>query len=875
MKSLQKYFCIIFIFFVILFGGCKHPGNPSVGNSLTVSFSVIDKNGTNYSVIDNGTTHSTTVKNNEVTLTVKVDPLDAKILIDGKDTRSTSFTFANNGDEKQFKVVVTHNDATQEHTVSIRYYSGAVKKITVKDDEGKFVEPVTFSAPSTYTANVGTKKATVEVETLDSADIVKIDGNEAKTKDIEFGTGESLKAMQVVVTHGGADETYMVKLLYSDPKLTPKDALLTGITIKNAEDESKDFSLFPLFQAYNSSYKVFVPASVNKIKLEAMSNSGITAEVEGGAEHALNEGENTIKIKAIQTENPVNAYEYTVIVKKAAADASANAALGVLELESKWAGLPKDWKTAPAAFVKTTDTYTCTMDANCDEFFITAKPDEANAIMTATANGGAPVVLEAGKSFKFAPLVRGENIFVITVTAANAVDMQTYTIKATLPNGSYLLKNFSGDNGLSLFYAGAFEKAKKDSTVSKNFGATIPDTVTSTTITAEPEFPESTTMKIKINSGAEETFDGSKTVDLTHGYSDKYPNQVRVQIILASSTASDPRDTYTLWIQKVPPTGENENSLKDMTVKYYGNGYKFYKINLNETFTPEKTDYTLTLPYGIKTVRVEAEPKSSKAFIDGWGGKVGEFEAPFTEPLEIPVVAQNGERKVYKITVTQLTAASLTVTNIIDGQLINLETLSDGLTVTGAFEDPASSINEIWVGSSGLPIQLEKGGKWVKADVSGNTFNVVLPLDALKELPNGLRDIKVGAFNIHNNAVAIKRVPVTVAGNTIPTAPVTVKINSPFNIPANASMSIIALDETWYQKGEDVIFASKNIPVKNMSFPTNIPLYGIPVGHECRVEVYVHELILGKETLLYSEVVKLSVQQGSQNHCELTLKHAQ
>ena len=145
----------------------------------------------------------------------------------------------------------------------------------------------------------------------------------------------------------------------------------------------------------------------------------------------------------------------------------------------------------------------------------------------------------------------------------------------------------------------------------------------------------------------------------------------------------------------------------------------------------------------------------------------------------------------------------------------------------------------------------------------------------MSDLPNGLRDIKAGAFTIQGTAAALTRVPVTITGNSTPTATVIATIKSSFTIPANASMSIVALDQALYGKGEDVVFASNELPVRGMSFPTNIPLCGIPVGHECRVEVYIHEKILGRDVLLYYGVEKLLVQAGVQNSCELTLKQAQ
>ena len=315
-------------------------------------------------------------------------------------------------------------------------------------------------------------------------------------------------------------------------------------------------------------------------------------------------------------------------------------------------------------------------------------------------------------------------------------------------------------------------------------------------------------------------------------------------------------------------------------MQYYGNGYKFYAVNLNETFESTKTDYSVTLPYGVQEIRVTATPTSEKAYIDGWlGSKTNAFFGPF-DTVKIPVVAENGDRKVYEITVKQKPKTTIKINNITENQTIDLKVLPSGLSVTGEFDGPDGVVDNIWVGSSGLPIQKDKGGKWVEASINGKTFSAVLPLETLKELPNGLRDIKAGAFNFSGNAVAVTRVPVTVTGNPVATAPVYVTIKKAAtvtgSIPANASMSIIALDQELWGKHEDVVYASKTVsPIGTLQFPTKIPLAGIKAGVECRVEVYIYERILNKDVLLYSGVEKVQVQAGSGNACTVELKSAQ
>lgn len=877
MKKLQKFFYAILLFSGIAMScnqSISSPGGqePNPGNAgwEKVKISVLDGNNQPAALTDSGNERFTTIKTEKATVSVGI-PLGAQVQINGEATRSKELTFTTNGEEQTADITVTYNGTSRNYKVKIRYYRGAIKKVAVTDEESK---PVSVSSPDafSYLASVGTKKATVAVETFDSADTVKINGEETKTKQVEFGADNKPITLTVNVTHEGNEETYTVKIIYSDPNAVPKEPVLKSITVKNAENTSETFALAPRFIPYNTEYKISVPNSVNKIKVEAEAETGIDVIVDGGAEHTLAVGNNSITVKAVQTGNTVNAFEYKIQVQKAQAAASSDAFLKSLTLDSKWGGQHRDWKSAPAQFAKEIYTYTCMMDAHCDEFFIKAVPNEAHAVMTVQANGAAAVPLTSGENKKFAPLINGINTFVITVTAEDASAVKTYTIKAEKKEGSLVLKTFTV-SGVPDFYTERYEEYKKTGSFgSKLFKINVPETAIPVTVTAEPEFPATTTMKIKIGSGTEEVFNGTKDVDFT--------DSVLLTITLASSVTSGWDDTYRLSLNKTKAGGSDDNTLKNLEVQYYGNGFKFYKTELDKTFVPGTTDYSITLPFGVTDIRVTATPNDSKAYIDGWSGSnTNAFFAPF-DKVRIPVIAENGARKVYEITVKQKPKTTVKINNIAEKQIIDLQALPTGLSVTGEFEDPSGAVDNIWVGSSGLPIQKDKGGKWVEASISGNTFTAVLPPEALKDLPNGLRDIKAGAFNLAGGALAVTRVPIIVTGNTVATAPLTVRIQKAATvtepIPANASMSIIALDQAFFAHGEDVVYASKAIsPIGDLQFPTNMPLVGVKAGAECRVEVYVYERILNRDVLLYSGVGKVQVTGGTNNTCTVELKSPQ
>ena len=885
MKKLQKFFYAILLFSGIVMscnqnissGGGGQATNPGNAGWEKVKISVLDGNNQPAALTGSGNEQFTTIKTEKATVSVGI-PLGAQVQINGETTRSKELTFATNGEEKTADITVTYNGTSRNYKVKIRYYKGAIKKVAVTDEASK---PVSVSSPDafSYLASVGTKKATVAVETFESADTVKINDEETKTKQVEFGADNKPITLTVNVTHEGNEENYTVKIIYSDPNAVPKEPVLKSITVKNAENTSETFALAPQFLPYNTEYRISVPNSVNKIKVEAEAETGIYVEIDGGAERTLAEGNNTITVKAVQTGNTANAFEYKIHVQKAQAAASTDAFLKSLTLDSTWGGLHKDWKTTPAPFAKETYIYTCMMDAHCDEFFINAEPNETHAVMTVQANGAAAVPLASGENKKFAPLINGINTFVITVTAEDASTVKTYTVNAEKKEGSLVLKTFTV-SGVPDFYTGWYEKYKKGEVLSRRFDIVVPETAIPVTVKAEPEFPSTTTMKIKINKGFAKPFNGTQVVNWTNTWTGR-PDAVMLKIILESSVTSDPQDEYVLWLYKRPAGGSNDNTLKNLEVQYYGNGFKFYAAPLDKTFAPDITDYSITLPPGVTDIRVAATPNHEKAHIAGWdGSKMNVFFAP-VDKIEIPVVAENGTRKVYEITVKQKAQPTVKITNIAENQTIDLQALPSGLSVTGEFEAPPGDVDSIWVGSSGLPIQKDKGGKWVEASISGKTFTAVLLPETLKDLPNGLRDIKAGAFDLRGGTLAVTRVPITVTGNAAVTAaPVTVRIQKAAtlteSIPANASMSIIALDQAFFEQGEDVVYASKALsPIGALQFPTNIPLAGVRAGTECRVLVYVYERVLNRDVLLYFGDGKVQVTGGTNNACTVELKKAQ
>ena len=820
----------------IVAAGCKQSiSSPSPDDSTDgkVEFSLKDKNGKDVTLSENGSEFSAKVKTSSATLFVKAGAKD-DVKIAGKAVRTHSFEFDANGQEKTVNVSVVQSGTTKNYTVKVKYYSGALKKLTVKDDNSKEVHVAGMGLE--YIASVGTKKATVSVETFDSSDKVKIDGTETKSATVTFAGTETKKELKVSIIHKDAEEKYSVKIYYSDPSQLPVDPELKNIKITNSANASQEFILDPKFNKINTNYTLTIPAAVDKIKVDAEADEGIS--IEGNGEQTFTAGETkAIKVSALSTANPSIKKEYTITVTRAAAGASANANLEKLELTPAWAGISKGWVSAPAAFDKTVTSYTGTADARNTEFLITAKPEEAGAKMTVSV-GSSIITLASDTKTKINPFNFGENTYVITVTAPDGVTKKEYTIKITRAEGSYHLVSFTG-SGLNDFFASYLTDYKTQGFGTKTMTATAFKDVTKTTIKAVAEIPGTTQIKIKYKkNGAEVTEDlnGSKEIDLMESVT-------RIQLILTSTVLTDTSgNTYTLDITKANASGNSDSSLKALDVSYYG-GAAYYKIKLGQTWSPATKEYPLYVMASVKELKVDALPNDSKAKIEGWQGSTTMlFNLPVpNNKIDITVFAENGDKTTYTLNIIQAKPVELKLE--VQPPSIDVSALPDGkYEVKGTYSDPEGLISEIWVGSSGLPIQTSLGHKWKKAVKNPDgTFTAII--EDLKDMPNGKRDIKAGAFGTHGGAIAIARSEVFIKGSSVPAGSVNVKVDPKgYTLPGEGKISVVICDADWWSKGEDVVYGVKEADLSGLHFPTNIQLSGITAnGRKCMVLVYVYD----------------------------------
>ncbi|MGP1458036.1 MAG: cadherin-like beta sandwich domain-containing protein [Treponema sp.] len=868
MKSLQKVICTIFLA-AFAFTGCELAAGGGGGSTQTdgdVSITVTDSTGTETKLA--GDENNVTVRTRTATVTVNA-PSGTEVKIDGEIKTSKQLSFTQNGETQPVKIAFASATKTGEREISVRYYIGAIENIIVKDENGK--ESKASWNNTSFVASVGTKKATLTVKTFGDKGAVKIDGTDGNSKSIEF-TGSTVEIpVTVSVSLDGNNESFTGKIYYSDPAALPVDNVLTSLKITDASVPSTTYALIPPFNPDNTNYKVVIPSSgASKIKVEATAATGIA--IDGTEERDLTTGDNTITVTARLVSNMSSAHTYKILVKKVAAGASTNADLKSLKLQAKYIDIPHNWVTAPAEFNKGTTEYTCEADTYSNELYITAETEESSAVMTVT-HDSAITALEQNQETKFTPLKHGLNTYVITVTAPDAVTTKTYTVKATRKEGSYVLKSFSA-TGTVDFYTPAFNDYKKKGTFgTKTFDVYSSNTATSTTIRAEAEFPASTTIKIKVKAGkteTEEDFTGTKEVSLTEP-------ETRVQLIL-SSTAITPDEfsprTYTLKINKPSATGSDDATLKNLQVSYF-DGFRYIGQRFNETFNPNTTDYTVQLPSGVKEIKVDAEKNHSKAGIEGWFDSSDLFFGPFdNKKIEIPVVSENGTRKTYSITVTQEKPVSLTINMPPADTVINVSSLSaDGYEVKGSFTNDENAIKEIWVGSSGLPIQQELGNKWVKATIDSSNKTFTAKLTTLKDLPNGARDIKAVAFNAGDAAIAVARVQITVQGSSVAFNSVNAEIQPNGNVlPSDGTLTLYAFDKEYWYKKENVVSGYIQKPLAGIAFPTTLSVPGVTANRESLMYLEIRDSL---GSLVFYGKAELNVSPNTTNTCKIEVQRAQ
>lgn len=154
-----------------------------------------------------------------------------------------------------------------------------------------------------------------------------------------------------------------------------------------------------------------------------------------------------------------------------------------------------------------------------------------------------------------------------------------------------------------------------------------------------------------------------------------------VEVVVTAEAGNT--ETYKLNIKRRTAEEEAQNA-SDATLKNLGINPKEYDFS---GFKKDQTEYSAEVPNEIKTVEIYAEATDSKAQITG----TGEIELnEGANEAKVEVVAQDGTKKTYTITITR--KASEVATTSLDNTKFGLSVLTIvGQTISPAFKNDVYS----------------------------------------------------------------------------------------------------------------------------------------------------------------------------------------
>lgn len=173
---------------------------------------------------------------------------------------------------------------------------------------------------------------------------------------------------------------------------------------------------------------------------------------------------------------------------------------------------------------------------------------------------------------------------------------------------------------------------------------------------------------------------GTKTVKLEGSVTEFSDGSTITSFSNKTITVSAPTPTPTATptpTTSVPETTPTVTATPAPAVKSSNSNLKNLGITPNDFsgFTASKTEYYVTVPYEVESVRVYAKKAESTQTISGEGDKTLEIGA--TTRCAVTVTAEDGTQKTYNIYVTRKSEPTETVPNVVEEpeELLKLSTL--------------------------------------------------------------------------------------------------------------------------------------------------------------------------------------------------------
>jgi len=506
------------------------------------------------------------------------------------------------------------------------------------------LSPVFSSATTSYTATVSnsTSSITVTPTTATALQSIKVNGitvtSGTASASLPLSVGNNTITTVVTAQDGTTTKTYTTTITRIS-----NNANLAGLTLSEG-------ALSPVFAAATTSYTSSVVNAVTSVTVTpTVSDATATIQVNGvtissgsaSAAIPLADRPNIITI-VVTAQDGITKKTYTITVNHT----SNNAYLESIALSHG---------TLSPAFTLTNGNYTASVSNDITSIIVTPKVNQPNA--TFTVNGH-----YLGIS-TYVPLLAGDNVITIVVTAQDGVTHKTYRVTVTRATST----------------ADAYLTDLQLTIIPENISilSFVPEqtnysrVITSTSVTLKP---------VTSNPGATVTINGaaissgSTTSDLPIAFGN---NTFSVVVTAPDGTT---QKTYTIVVQRIPSA---DASLSALTTS---------SGTLSPAFSPSSFNYAATVSNSTTSITVTPTTNNAYASVQVNGTAVLSGAASAAIPLSVgnntinvAVTAQNGTSKFnYVITVTR-------VSN--NAYLSNL-TLSSG-TLSPAF----SSTNGIYSAS--------------------------------------------------------------------------------------------------------------------------------------------------------------------------------
>ena len=629
--------------------------------STNAKLSDLKVDGTTVTNFDPDTfTYNLTVASNVDSATIASTLADERASKTGDGTKSLNY--GNNS----FDITVTAEDGTttQTYTVNITREKKTNANLSDLKVDGTTVTNFDPDTTSYTLANARAGKDSISITATPEDSDATVSGDGSKNLQV----GENSFDITVTAQDGTTQKTYTVNITKEN-----NDATLSALNVTSDPVGSLDKA----FNPNTTTYTYTAAADETEVVITATATDSANATVTGDGTY---NPQNTSSVEITVTAQDGTIKVYTVNLALAT---STNAKLSDLKVDG----------TTVEGFNKNTNSYV--LDAVPNDktsISITATPEDANATISGDGNKELQV---------------GNNSFDITVTAADGVTQETYTINVTREAAPL------SDNA-------KLSDLKVDGTTVTGFD---PDTFTynldpvsndktSISITATPADANATVsgdgsknLQVGDNSfdiivtAEDGTTTETYTINITREAAPVLSDNAKLSDLKVDGTTVtgfDP-DTFTYNLDPVSNdktsisitatpadanatvSGDGSKNLQvgdnsfDITVTAQdGTTTQTYKVNITReaaplsdnnylsslsvegyTISPEfnkETDrYSLTIPAAVNSINVSATPEDNSADVDG----TGTIEITESKTISITVTAESGSIRVYSLVVTK------------------------------------------------------------------------------------------------------------------------------------------------------------------------------------------------------------------------------